>query len=146
MAAGGSGGGHARGLQERAPGVVPKSLFNPPAIPIVSTKASQLRHSAAAERKLLEGAQGASGGGGGGSRKRAATPGAGQRWAYIGDGGGDVCPCLKLREGDAIFARKGWALHKQLGALLPAAQVCPWEGGQGLAGALLAALGTAPPT
>ncbi len=78
--------------------------------------------------------------------EEAAGGGAGQRWAYIGDGGGDVCPCLKLREGDAIFARKGWALHKQLGALQPAAEVRPWEGGQGLAGALLAALGTAPPT
>ncbi|GBG88355.1 hypothetical protein CBR_g47053 [Chara braunii] len=29
------------------------------------------------------------------------------RIIYLGDGKGDLCPCLRLHEGDAIFARKG---------------------------------------
>lgn len=33
---------------------------------------------------------------------------------YVGDGGGDFCPCMRLRECDVVCCRKGWALHKKL--------------------------------
>jgi pyridoxal phosphate phosphatase PHOSPHO2 len=33
---------------------------------------------------------------------------------YLGDGGGDVCPCLRLQQGDLILARAGFSLAKQL--------------------------------
>lgn len=60
---------------------------------------------------------------------------------YIGDGGGDYCPCLSLRDGDVILCRKQWALHKKLKAkslIAPApddsapvllAEVVPWDTG-----------------
>jgi len=53
------------------------------------------------------------------------------RIVYIGDGGGDFCPCTTLREGDVILCRKQWSLHKKIKASeVPiAAEVVPWETG-----------------
>jgi pyridoxal phosphate phosphatase PHOSPHO2 len=39
---------------------------------------------------------------------------AGQRFFYVGDGGGDVCACLQLNADDVVFARAGWPLDKEL--------------------------------
>ena len=69
---------------------------------------------------------------------------AGRHWAggarvlYVGDGGGDVCACLQLSEGDVVAARAGSGF-----ALLPAltspplaaqmrASVAPWRDGREL--------------
>jgi pyridoxal phosphate phosphatase PHOSPHO2 len=73
-------------------------------------------------------AAGAAGGGG-------SAPG-GDKWVYVGDGGGDLCPCLRLGAGDVILARRGWELHKRLQREAPAARVVAWEGGEDLAAAL----------
>ena len=32
---------------------------------------------------------------------------------YVGDGGGDFCAATRLRAGDVLFAREGWALHRK---------------------------------
>lgn len=37
---------------------------------------------------------------------------------YVGDGGGDLCPCLRLRVGDRALARSGFALETKLTAAL----------------------------
>jgi hypothetical protein len=34
------------------------------------------------------------------------------RIIYIGDGGGDVCPALRLGASDVLLCRQDWALHK----------------------------------
>lgn len=40
---------------------------------------------------------------------------------YVGDGLGDVCPCLGLRDSDAVMARSGFALSLELERLPPEA-------------------------
>lgn len=40
--------------------------------------------------------------------------GARPRVVYVGDGGGDVCPSLRLGEGDFVCARAGCSLHEKL--------------------------------
>lgn len=44
----------------------------------------------------------------------AKNPGIYSKIAYVGDGGNDFCPLAELREGDAVFFRKGFALEKRL--------------------------------
>jgi pyridoxal phosphate phosphatase PHOSPHO2 len=57
---------------------------------------------------------------------------------YIGDGGGDVCPCRRaLRAGDAVFARAKYPLAKSLLADPPLARVSTWDSGAELRAALL---------
>lgn len=51
---------------------------------------------------------------------------------YIGDGHGDLCPCLALKKGDYILARKGYKLLKCLQGENQSeakAEVVPWENG-----------------
>ena len=60
----------------------------------------------------------------------------GGKWVYVGDGGGDACPCLRLSAGDVVLAREGWELDKRLKGEQPAARVVTWATGQDLAEAL----------
>ena len=73
-------------------------------------------------------------------RALAAGAGAGAggavKWLYVGDGGGDACPCLRLGAGDVVLAREGWELHRRLQREAPAARVVPWASGEALAAAL----------
>ena len=51
---------------------------------------------------------------------------------YLGDGGGDFCPCSQLESGDVICARKDWRLHQKLSKLPEStlkAHVEPWSNG-----------------
>jgi len=55
---------------------------------------------------------------------------------YVGDGRGDYCPSLQLRETDFILARANWALHKLLTKTQQQqqqqqlrAKVVPWDNG-----------------
>lgn len=51
---------------------------------------------------------------------------------YVGDGHGDLCPCLALKDGDYILARKGYKLLKYLEGEICSevkAEVVPWETG-----------------
>ena len=54
---------------------------------------------------------------------------------YVGDGGGDFCPCKRLSEGDIICCREGWRLHKDLITSIAAdnssirALMVPWNNG-----------------
>ena len=51
---------------------------------------------------------------------------------YIGDGHGDLCPCLALKKGDYILARKGYKLLKCLQGESQSeveAEVVPWDSG-----------------
>jgi len=53
------------------------------------------------------------------------------RRIYVGDGGGDFCPCTKLFENDVILARKGYPLAKLLQKRKEEikAKVIEWEDG-----------------
>ena len=46
--------------------------------------------------------------------------------AYFGDGGGDVCPCLRLKAGDTACARAGYPLAKALRKKRHACAVVEW--------------------
>ena len=52
---------------------------------------------------------------------------------YVGDGGGDYCPSVRLSEGDIVMCRKDWTLHKnirgQRGGAVVRARVVPWADG-----------------
>ncbi|XP_035213334.1 pyridoxal phosphate phosphatase PHOSPHO2-like isoform X2 [Stegodyphus dumicola] len=62
------------------------------------------------------------------------------RILYIGDGHNDVCPALKLRPSDYVFARVGYRLLRSL-EKMPAkdvnAAVVPWETGHDIRNILL---------
>lgn len=45
---------------------------------------------------------------------RAAAPSPNRRTIYVGDGRGDYCPSLRLREGDHVLAREGYPLWRLL--------------------------------
>lgn len=51
---------------------------------------------------------------------------------YIGDGGGDFCPCMRLRVGDVVLCRENWTLHHMIQESpdLVRAQVVPWAHGR----------------
>jgi len=55
-----------------------------------------------------------------------------RRVVYLGDGGGDLCPSLRLKHGDVVLARDGWTLHTKLNKAISddsksvAAQVKAW--------------------
>jgi len=92
-------------------------------------------------------ALGLSAGGGG---ARAAADGAGAVVVtYIGDGGGDLCPSLRLGAGDLVLARADFPLARALradgaggaGAGELRADVREWPSGRALAAALLERLG-----
>mmetsp|Transcript_31349 Transcript_31349/g.76471 ORF Transcript_31349/g.76471 Transcript_31349/m.76471 type:complete len:253 (-) Transcript_31349:223-981(-) len=53
-----------------------------------------------------------------------------RRFVYIGDGGNDLCPCLRLRDADYILARKGYKLEKKLAKNTPRANVLKWDDGK----------------
>ena len=56
------------------------------------------------------------------------------RILYIGDGGGDLCPCLRLRKNDSIAARSGYKLAQLLQNIdALEASVSNWHDGQSLA-------------
>lgn len=52
---------------------------------------------------------------------------------YVGDGGGDYCPILRLGEQDTVLCRKDWALHRHIqegrAGALTRARVVPWATG-----------------
>ena len=51
---------------------------------------------------------------------------------YLGDGGGDFCPCSQLESGDVICARKEWRLHQKLAKLSEStlkARLETWDNG-----------------
>eukprot|EP00301_Raphidiophrys_heterophryoidea_P019787 c4641_g1_i1.p1 GENE.c4641_g1_i1~~c4641_g1_i1.p1 ORF type:complete len:215 (+),score=36.21 c4641_g1_i1:190-834(+) len=55
-----------------------------------------------------------------------------KRVVYIGDGGGDLCPAVRLQHTDWILARHDFALHKHIVANrdpVVQAQVYPWTSG-----------------
>lgn len=56
------------------------------------------------------------------------------RIVYIGDGSGDLCPCMRLNEHDIILAREGYPLLKNLNdpKIQPYiyAKVVPWNNGK----------------
>jgi len=53
------------------------------------------------------------------------------RVVYLGDGGGDFCPCSQLESGDLICARKDWRLHKKLcGCSCVNARIELWNDGK----------------
>jgi pyridoxal phosphate phosphatase PHOSPHO2 len=60
---------------------------------------------------------------------------------YVGDGSGDLCPCLRLGASDSILARAGFVLAKKLQTMEHRACVREWEDGAALAGLLRRALG-----
>ena len=53
---------------------------------------------------------------------------------YVGDGGGDFCPCLALSPSDFICCRNNWTLHKKIrdSDSLVMAQCIPWSNGADL--------------
>lgn len=58
---------------------------------------------------------------------------------YLGDGAGDFCPSLKLRDGDYVMPRKNfpvWDLICKNRSLIKA-QVCEWSNGDELEDVLL---------
>ena len=56
------------------------------------------------------------------------------RTLYIGDGGGDLCPCLRLRKNDSIAARSGYKLAQLLRNIEALeSSVSNWEDGESLA-------------
>ena len=96
---------------------------------------------------LVMDALGLSAGSGAGGGAGAATAAAAASVTYIGDGGGDLCPALRLGARDLVLARGGFplarALHAAEGAPLLAVLV-EWEDGRALAAALRERLGIAP--
>jgi len=53
-----------------------------------------------------------------------------KRTVYVGDGGNDFCPSLRLKETDYIFPRDNYALHKKIENEKlpnPIANVVPWS-------------------
>lgn len=44
-----------------------------------------------------------------------------QRVVYLGDGSGDVCPCLRLTKDDWVLAKRDFRLLSELSKLVPAA-------------------------
>lgn len=51
---------------------------------------------------------------------------------YIGDGGNDLCPCLRLRECDIVAARKDFRLEQRLTSTTLKAKVTYWNDGKTL--------------
>lgn len=62
---------------------------------------------------------------------------------YIGDGGGDYCPCTRLTSADTILCRDGWALDKALetGSIPIHAEVRKWQSGFSLLQEMTSILG-----
>lgn len=58
----------------------------------------------------------------------------GCRVAYVGDGGGDFCPALRLTPHDVICCRENWTLHKMIQRNNDdvKAMVKPWSSGRQL--------------
>ena len=54
----------------------------------------------------------------------------GDKIVYIGDGGGDYCPCCRLRQGrDVALVRQNYPLHKKMQANSVAAKWKEWNTG-----------------
>jgi len=61
--------------------------------------------------------------------------------AYVGDGSNDLCPSLRLKPSDIVFARQGYSLAQRLSATetesqKPVAKVVLWQTGLDILGAL----------
>jgi pyridoxal phosphate phosphatase PHOSPHO2 len=56
---------------------------------------------------------------------------------YLGDGRGDYCPSLKLRESDYVMPRAGYPVCDLIAEAPPAAGVREWDGFEDLARVLL---------
>ncbi|CEP01679.1 putative Phosphatase [Plasmodiophora brassicae] len=48
---------------------------------------------------------------------------------YVGDGRGDLCPCIGLGDRDVVLARKGYPLLDHLAKTRVRARVVPWQDG-----------------
>lgn len=70
---------------------------------------------------------------------RAAAPSVKRRTIYVGDGGGDYCPSLRLLRGDHVLARQGYPLEKLLkeNYKLIEAEVHGWSSAQDVEDCLL---------
>ncbi|XP_010541049.1 PREDICTED: inorganic pyrophosphatase 3 [Tarenaya hassleriana] len=70
---------------------------------------------------------------------RASFPDTGNltRFIYLGDGGGDFCPTLKLIEGDHVMPRKSYPLWNRVSDLRIRAAINGWRDGEELEGILL---------
>ncbi|XP_010267012.1 PREDICTED: inorganic pyrophosphatase 1-like [Nelumbo nucifera] len=62
-----------------------------------------------------------------------------KRFIYLGDGKGDFCPTLKLREGDYVMPRKNFPLWELISSnpLLVKAEIHEWSDGEDLERVLL---------
>lgn len=70
---------------------------------------------------------------------RGSLPESERRFIYIGDGTGDYCPTLKLKEGDFVMPRKNYPLWNRIckDPKLVAAEVHDWSTGEELENILL---------
>lgn len=57
-----------------------------------------------------------------------------QKFIYLGDGGGDYCPTLKLQDGDYVMPRKNYPLWRRIcrNPVLVKAEVHEWSNGNEL--------------
>ena len=78
----------------------------------------------------------------------ARSGGAASTLVYVGDGTGDLCPCLRLGEADVICARKGYPLARKLAQAdirpLVRARVVEWVSGADVRAVVTALLAAAP--
>lgn len=67
-----------------------------------------------------------------------------RRFIYLGDGGGDFCPTLKLAKGDHVMPRKNYSLWKRIcsNQTLIKAEVHEWSNGEELEKILLHLINT----
>lgn len=56
----------------------------------------------------------------------------GWRVVYVGDGGNDYCPVIRMQEDGVVLVRKGFPLHKKIINAPPKASVRVWETPQDL--------------
>jgi len=54
-----------------------------------------------------------------------------EKLIYVGDGGGDFCPCTTLTSKDVVCCRRDWALHNKIKTMSPPllAECSPWSDG-----------------
>jgi len=79
---------------------------------------------------------------------RGSLPGNERKFIYLGDGSGDYCPTLKLKEGDFVMPRKNYPLWNRIHSdpKLVAAEVHDWSNGEELESILLKLINKIAPT
>ncbi|KAK7369854.1 hypothetical protein VNO80_11900 [Phaseolus coccineus] len=79
---------------------------------------------------------------------RGSLPGNERKFIYLGDGTGDYCPTLKLKEGDFVMPRKNYPLWNRIHSdpKLVAAEVHDWSNGEELESILLKLINKIAPT